>query len=261
MKYFSRPSSKASRAAPISLRPHGLLKTGLAVGVSAIWGASPALAALNDTGQITCVKGTRFVTSCAGTGQDAEHGRDVDVPRSKDGWSGFQFVKVCNSGSVAGKGGCLASAAQGAGPNDWGCTQDKVTGLMWEMKTTDGGLHDRNRQFNDSLGHPASVDVQVAAVNAAGLCGRQDWRRPTVDELFGLADFHEYPDGSFPGIETQWFPDLPGAGTPVFWSAIPWVMPRSAPATWAVRYGGGQPSPLHTSVFEFNHLRLVVPAR
>lgn len=251
----------AASVAPPSRLPQVALTTSLAVCAWALLGAAPAQAALNDTGQISCIKGTRVVTSCSGTGQDADDGRDVDVPRNKDGWRGFQFVKVCNSGSVAGKGGCSASAVLGSGPNDWGCTQDKVTGLMWEMKTTDGGLHDRNRQFNDFLDHPASADVQVAAVNAAGLCGRQDWRRPTVDELFGLADFHEYPDGSFPGIDIQWFPDLPGAGTPAFWSAVPWVMPRSAPATWAVRYGGGQPVPLHRSVFEFGSLRLVRTVR
>lgn len=234
-------------------------------GLSTLWAtlalaAAPvtALAALNDTGQITCIKGSRISGQCTGTGQDADHGRDVSVPRAKDGWRGFQFVKVCNSGSVAGKGGCLASAVQGPGPNDWGCTQDKVTGLIWELKTTDGGLNDRNRQFNDLLNDPSSADVQVAAVNAAGLCGKQDWRRPSVDELFGLATMHEQAAGFFPGMVLDWFPDHSSNDT--YWTGNVYANPNSVARTWFARFG---PTSLvdHENRSSLMRLRLVRSAR
>lgn len=254
MKYLSQGRPLHARLARLRHTPLAWLFAALGLAAAPL----PALAALNDTGQITCVKGSRISGQCTGTGQDADHGRDVSVPRAKDGWRGFQFVKVCNNGSVAGKGGCLASAVQGPGPNDWGCTQDKVTGLVWELKTNDGGLHDRNRLFNDVPNDPANANVQVAAVNAAGLCGKQDWRRPSVDELFGLVDLHEQSAGFFPGMELNWFPDHSNGDS--YWTNGIYADPDSAPRSWFVRFGLFSLVD-HTSQFENLRLRLVRSAR
>jgi hypothetical protein len=99
-------------------------------------------------------------------------------------------------------------------------------------------------------------------VNAAGLCGRSDWRRPTLDELFSLADFHETPDGGYPGLDIQWFPDLPGLNSPAFWSSVGWADARATypGQTWALRYGL-PPVPLHQGRLEYGYLRLVRSAR
>jgi Protein of unknown function (DUF1566)/Repeat of unknown function (DUF5648) len=83
----------------------------------------------------------------------------------------------------------MGYSAVGANPTT-ACQRDNVTGLVWESKTTDGLLHDKdkvytklnNGQFND-------VYTFIAAVNASNLCGYSDWRLPTQDELLGLVDY------------------------------------------------------------------------
>ena len=162
---------------------------------------------LDDTGVGWCVDtaaGTIGV-ACAGTGQDGETGRDVTANHPKNGPLGFDFVKVCNSGQLAGEGTCGVRPAQGPGPDDWGCTMDRHTGLVWELRTHDGGLIDASKKYTN-LGGGASTDASglVAAVNAQGLCGASDWRMPTRSELLGKLDLgtrvRNFDDG-------DWFPD------------------------------------------------------
>lgn len=99
------------------------------------------------------------------------------------------------------------------------CVKDNVTGLIWEQKTDDGGLRDKDwgytwynsnssisgglagyqdfREFypteatsscGDSLSK-CNTQAYVAALNAATYCGYNDWRMPSRIELTGLVDF------------------------------------------------------------------------
>jgi hypothetical protein len=162
---------------------------------------------LNDTGLVRCTRDfATYTTDCAGTGQDAETGRDVTHPARGDGRNGFSFQKVCNSGQVAGTGTCTNEAVLGPGPDDWGCTADRVTGLVWEVKTADDGLRDGRKTYTN-LGGGDSGDTSgfVTAVNAAGLCGASDWRLPTTYELQNIDDFNAR--GAAPAIDVDWFPN------------------------------------------------------
>src|SRR5205823_5309982 len=88
--------------------------------------------ALNDTGMVLCVDlATGLQAACAGSGQDGDFGRDVTNNDNSDGLAGFSFKKVCNNGRSAGRPGCSGDAAEGPGPEDWGCTKDLITGLVW----------------------------------------------------------------------------------------------------------------------------------
>ena len=182
----------------------------LAVGLVMTLGAfAPAQAkpGLNDSGMAQCLKGGQLGKRCAGTGQDGEFGRDVTAKADKDGHLGFSFVKVCNSGELAGKGACSPAAALGTGPNDWGCTRDKVTGLTWEVKTDTGDDRDADLAYTHTLDHlPGDASAFVTLVNGRGLCGATDWRLPTAMELQSLAD-HGLPGTSGLAIDTRWFPN------------------------------------------------------
>ena len=118
------------------------------------------------------------------------------------------------------------------------CTRDLQTGLVWEAKTADGGLrdghwtywpHQRSWSQPGVLGyHDASggkclrermeegscnTEAYVKAVNASGLCGRSDWRLPSVDELLGIAVVYA---GLTATLREQVFPQIvPGW----YWSA------------------------------------------
>ena len=180
----------------------------------------PLAQRLNDTGLTRCTRDFRsFTHDCAGTGQDADSGRDAVRRGNLNGHAGFAFLKVCNSGEAAGTGSCTAQAALGDGPDDWGCTFDRVTGLEWEVKTNDAGPRDVHWLYtnfgNHGVGDASSF---VDAVNAAGLCGANDWRLPLTGELQGIEDFdHASPK---PSIDLRFFPNTLVAH---YWNAEPFV--------------------------------------
>ncbi|MEI7840136.1 MAG: DUF1566 domain-containing protein [Methylococcaceae bacterium] len=102
------------------------------------------------------------------------------------------YSKIANNGST------LADSAKlGANATDWACTKDNKTGLIWEVKTTDGGLRDMNNYYTNytpdypggsgsKYGDSTNTDGFVSAVNNQSLCGADDWRLPTNEELKGL---------------------------------------------------------------------------
>jgi len=97
-----------------------------------------------------------------------------------------KYTKIANDGSQL-----PDSAKLGAGKKDWACTKDNKTGLIWEVKTTDGGLHDWNNTYTNYLGdlddsfYTAKTNAFgfVLEVNSDKLCGKNDWRLPTSKEL------------------------------------------------------------------------------
>jgi len=107
---------------------------------------------LNDTGvTFSALATSGHSASCLTTdpaGQDCHFGRDaafIAGAITKAGGSGaangFDFTKISHSGNPL-----PASASLGAGLNDWACTRDNVTGLLWEVKTT-SGLRDENHTY------------------------------------------------------------------------------------------------------------------
>ena len=185
---------------------------------------------LNDTGITKCANATQNNLSCpqAGfAGQDAEFGRDANQVTNNDvdGHRGFSFTKISSTG-----------AELPASATEWSCVKDNVTGLMWEVKTDDGGLHDKDWGYswyepdntknggfagypnNGSCGGTSQCDTYgfVQAVNATGWCGVQDWRMPSKEELRSIVSY----DRSYPVIDTAYFPNTP---LWYFWSASPYV--------------------------------------
>jgi len=133
---------------------------------------------------------------------------------------GFSYTKVDSAGKRL--------------PHDassWSCVLDNVTGLLWEVKTGDGGLHGKEHTYtwfnpdeaanggvegregdpdDVTCGSPAVVkdgcDIRkyVDSVNASGWCGYKDWRLPSVDELGSIVNYGQ----SLPAISANYFPDI-----------------------------------------------------
>jgi hypothetical protein len=193
---------------------------------------------LNDTGITWCANGSTNFLDCPVADypwQDAQDGRDATHNDDSDGHAGFSFTKLDANGNPL-----PASATQ------WSCVRDNVTGLIWEVKTDDGGLRDKdwtyswyNPDANTNGGSAGSADrgnncydparcdthKYVADVNSQGLCGASDWRLASVDELLSIVS----NDRINPAIDTDYFPKTIGG---LFWSSSPYA-PNSSNA-WSV---------------------------
>jgi len=193
---------------------------------------------LNDTGitasQCYTALGSDALGTCSGNAvsstQDGMAGRDVTVNNPNDGKLGFSFTKVCNTGSTS----CTINSVLGINTNDWGCTLDNVTGLMWENKNTlAGDLHDWAKTYTND-GAVTDANFFVTAVNKAGLCGYYDWRLPTRSELQSIVDYGVTAGSGASTIDANWFPNTQAN---LFWSSSPYV---ADPAyAWVVYFGYG----------------------
>jgi hypothetical protein len=98
----------------------------------------------------------------------------------------------------------------------WVMVRDNVTGLIWEVKTDDGSVHDKDNRYTwydsntDTNGGDAGTpgdgtDTEdfIAALNAESFGGYTDWRLPTPREMSTIANIATYD----PGIDTAYFPN------------------------------------------------------
>ncbi|MBW3695457.1 DUF1566 domain-containing protein [Vibrio sp. T187] len=182
-----------------------------------------AATALNDTGvqlYFTDATDSEDVAESPASfpGQDAEYGfdkSDVDANTGK----GFKFVKLDNAGNA------LEDSAA-----DWSCVLDQRSGLMWEVKKNDeSSVQHKDRILALEIPNevtPFSKDLDMATcktsgdevcstqdyinhINGLNLCGKSDWRLPSLHELYNIIDFGEtekHESGVVYGLSHKYFP-------------------------------------------------------
>jgi len=215
------------------------------------------LRALNDTGVVQCADTSSPAKPCAQTaafpGQDAQFGRDVTNNNSGDGVAGFSFTKLDANGTP------LVNEAASYTVMPWDCVRDEVTGLYWEVKTDNGGLRDKDWLYswfnstgsNDGGsagtanggvcvdGSNCDTEKYVNAVNALGMCGRNDWRMPTREELQSIIDVG---DRAPPPYDTGYFANPPASRSTAHWTSTP---DASEPnVAWTVTILQGRAAPI-----------------
>lgn len=188
----------------------GTAYTGTVSGTSAlvttyinnVQAATSTLTLTNDTTASmtvnTCTPPTGY--SCAAPGTTIVLTRLTSTPAT----NASRFTKIDSFGNR------LSATA-----TNWSCTLDTKNGLLWEVKTDDGGLRDKDWVYTayEATGTNGNGVCDVAkscnqfyfrdAVNLAGLCGYKDWRLSRVTELEGLLDSSQ-PQAPF--IDIQYFP-------------------------------------------------------
>ncbi len=179
-------------------------------------------------------------------GQDALFGRDADPANNddSDGHKGFSFTKLDGNG--------FALSDQSA--TTFSCVKDNVTDLIWEVKQTAAGLHNKddiytwlNTDATNNGGNNGTVNANAscegntnivcntqeytARVNIASLCGAKNWRLPTRKELRSIVHYDRFS----PAIDTTYFPNTNSA---FYWSSSPQGSFRGG-TVWGVGFKDG----------------------
>lgn len=178
------------------------------------------------------------------------------VPASAD----RPFTKIAHDGSTL-----TDDATVGTSARAWACVRDNATGLVWEIKTTDGELRDRRWTYTpyDSSAHASAAgykdatsgqcarermaerscntEAYVNAVSAAGLCGFHDWRLPTISELVAVSAqttdaLPGATDLALPNTEPGWYWTAAGHVGPANFSRVILLPPRGLPTFYDGSY-------------------------
>ena len=80
----------------------------------------------------------------------------------------------------------------------WAMVRDNRTGLIWEVKTRDGSVHDMGNTYDWKGAHEDFIEE----LNRSRFGGFTDWRLPTSDELRSIR-----VKGAEPYINLDFFPN------------------------------------------------------
>jgi hypothetical protein len=148
-----------------------------------------------DTGQSKCYNATVEIP-CPSPGQPF-YGQDAQYTINP-----MSYTKLDGSGNA------LPDSAA-----SWIMVKDNVTGLIWENKTDDGTIHDKDNDFTwydptdpdpGTPGKDTDTKDFIDALNSAHFGGYSDWRMPTIKELGTIVKYEI--SGSGAKIDTIYFP-------------------------------------------------------
>jgi hypothetical protein len=138
-------------------------------------GCQAGLSPVPDTGQTTCYDNDGRVITCPAAGRTV-FGQDACYTINPPSYTRLR----------------------GNANNEF-MAQDNVTGLIWELKTDDGGIHDKDDRYS----WYNALNIFIATLNADQYGGYSDWRIPTQRELLSIVDYDTYN----PAIDTSAFPN------------------------------------------------------
>ncbi len=233
----------------------------------ALAAAAPPISPLNDTGQTQCWDGSAMADCTDSTtgdtatfpGQDGRYGRDAAAEtgalkpadgsiasdrKQGGGAAGFDFTPLDVSGNEI---PLTGNPPKPASPPR--CVRDNITGLIWEVKTDDGGLQDKDWTYtflNSDGGNTScrelatcNTDAYVNAVRGRNLCSQgQAWRLPTIAELLSIVHYGANISLTGPTalIDGDYFPNtrVTDREKGAYWSATPFNN-----GAWLVEFANG----------------------
>ena len=180
-----------------------------------------------DTGQTKCYNATVEI-ACPLSGQPF-YGQDAQYSINP-----MSYTKLDGSGNT------LPDSAA-----SWVMVKDNVTGLIWETKTVDGTIHDRNNTYTWYDSNPATnggdagaynngtnTENFIKSLNDAHYGGYSDWRMPTAKELVSIVNYNIPEPG--PTIDTGYFLNTVSS---FYWSSTTFAF--SANHAWNLWFSHG----------------------
>ncbi|ETR66184.1 MAG: lipoprotein [Candidatus Magnetoglobus multicellularis str. Araruama] len=193
-----------------------------------------------DTNQTKCYDNEKEIP-CPGPGEDfyGQDGNYVINPQS--------FTKLDDQGND------LPDSA-----TEWTMVRDNVTGLIWEVKTDDGSIHDKDNRYtwydsnpetngghSGASGDGTDTEDFIKKLNDSKYGGFSDWRLPSINELSVITNREIF----LLNINTLYFPKTVSK---FYWSSTPL---RDSSSSWGINFYNG--STLYNSKWESHYVRAV----
>jgi len=115
-----------------------------------------------------------------------------------------------------------------ASANDWAMVRDRVSGLVWEVKTNDDSIH----QYSDRYYLAEARDSFIGTLNKTAFGGYTDWRLPEIMELYSIV----HGGYTYTAIDPTYFPNV-WYEVSCYWSGT--LIPDTTGQAWAVDFTDG----------------------
>lgn len=155
----------------------------------------------------------------------------------------FDMTRINEDGSV--------NDGQDYASKPWACVLDNQSGLIWEVKTREPGLHNIDNTYTWYDSNPATnggwagkmdggvcsgsacdTESYIKAFNARKFCGYTDWYLPSRFELNTIVDANVFFPG--PTLPKAYFPEA--KGTP-YWTDTTFKTRRAGAWVWRFDQG------------------------
>lgn len=120
----------------------------------------------------------------------------------------------------------------------WAMVRDNITGLIWEVKTTDGSIHDTGNGYFYNEVYRNFINV----LNSEKFGGFNNWRIPSTQELLSIVMW----DADNLKINEQYFPNTKGYGYQTC-DTHPQYIGTSRESVWTVDFATGDKSTMYKS--------------